>query len=214
MTPCEWLPGAKSVVSIFFPFSEAVKKSNAGNLQEPSPEWLHGRIEGHAFLVSMMLDLCTWLKKQGIGACFPSMDPRFASIGNGKSKLPDPRIPAGAFGSNWSERHAAFVCGLGTFGLSKGLITQKGIAGRFGSVVVDCSLKPDVRPYTEIYEYCTRCGACISRCPVGAISLQEGKKHLPCSDYLEDTMRRYSPRYGCGKCQTAVPCQSEIPKHL
>lgn len=211
MGPREWLSDARSVVSIFFPFSEQVKKSNAGNPAETSPEWLHGRIEGQAFLVSMMQDLCAWLTGQGIHVCFPSADPRFASITNGKSKLQDPRIVPGVFGSNWSERHAAFVCGLGTFGLSKGLITQKGIAGRFGSVVVDCALEPDIRPYTDVYEYCTRCGACISRCPAQAISLQEGKKHLPCSAYMADTMRRYSPRYGCGKCQTAVPCQSGIP---
>lgn len=211
MGPDEWLPGAQAVVSLFFPFTDEVRKSNAGDPGETSAEWLHGRIEGQAFLSGMLSDLCRWLRGQGVGVCAPSIDPRFASIGNGKSSLNDPRIPAGAFGSNWSERHAAFVCGLGTFGLSRGLITKKGIAGRFGSVIVDCALEPDVRPYTDIYEYCTRCGACVSRCPVHAISLEEGKKHLPCSNYLDETMQRYAPRYGCGKCQTAVPCQSGIP---
>ncbi len=211
MGPQEWLPGAQSVVSLFFPFTDEVKTSNAGRPDEPSAEWLHGRIEGQAFLSALLSELCQWLRAQGIKACAPSIDPRFASITGGKSRLGDPRISADTFGSNWSERHAAFICGLGTFGLSKGLITKKGIAGRFGSVIVDCTLEPDVRPYTDIYEYCTRCGACVSRCPVQAISLEEGKKHPPCSAYMAETGRRYAPRYGCGKCQTGVPCQSKIP---
>ena len=36
--------------------------------------------------------------------------------------------------STWSERHVAYVSGLGTFGLSGGLITAKGQAVRLGSV--------------------------------------------------------------------------------
>ena len=36
--------------------------------------------------------------------------------------------------SCWSERHAAFVSGLGTFGLCDGLITPVGKAMRCGSV--------------------------------------------------------------------------------
>ena len=62
--------------------------------------------------------------------------------------------------SLWSERHAAYVCGLRTFGLSKGLITKKGIAGRFTSLITDLPLLADERAYTDVYEYCTRCGAC------------------------------------------------------
>ena len=74
------------------------------------------------------------------------------------------------FTSSWSERHVAFVCGLGTFGLSKGLITEKGICGRFGSVVTTAELPRTERPYTGIYEYCIQCRACARNCPVGAIS--------------------------------------------
>lgn len=46
--PTQWLPGAKSVLSFFFPFTEAVRKSNRGGA-EPSALWLHGRIEGSGF---------------------------------------------------------------------------------------------------------------------------------------------------------------------
>lgn len=122
--------------------------------------------------------------------------------------------------SNWSERHVAYVCGLGTFGLSKGLITKKGVAGRFTSIVTSLRLTPDVRPYTGLYEYCSLCGACARNCPARAISLESGKDHVPCSRFVNTTIDRYNPpgtparrnkRYGCGKCQVRVPCEARIP---
>ena len=111
----------------------------------------------------------------------------------------------------WSERHAAYVCGLGTFGLSKGLITRKGIAGRFGSVVTDIELEPDPREYSGVYDWCINCGACIARCPAKAISFEKGKEHSPCLDMLLQSGKRFAPRYGCGLCQTGVPCEHQRP---
>jgi epoxyqueuosine reductase QueG len=104
------------------------------------------------------------------------------------------------------------VCGLGTFGLSKGLITSKGIAGRFGSIITSLYLPPNKREYEEIYEYCSMCGACVKKCPVNAISIEKGKNHIICSKFLNQTVEKYKPRYGCGKCQVGVPCESMIPK--
>jgi len=116
-----------------------------------------------------------------------------------------------SYTSTWSERHAAFVCGLGTFGLSRGLITIRGMAGRFGSIISELYLPADERQYEEVSEFCSMCGQCVKRCPVGAISIEEGKNHSICSAFLDRTTTRYSPRYGCGKCQTGVPCESRIP---
>ena len=112
---------------------------------------------------------------------------------------------------SWSERHAAFACGLGTFGLSKGLITEKGVCGRFGSIITDLELPPDERNYKEVYEYCNMCGVCITHCPVNAISLDKGKNSSLCSKFLDEVREKHAPRYGCGKCQVSVPCESGIP---
>lgn len=108
----------------------------------------------------------------------PASDPRFESVTKPDADRAE-KWQGASYTSNWSERHVAFVCGLGTFGLSKGLITEKGIAGRLGSLIVSEKFAPRTREYTDIYEYCTRCGACIRRCPAGAISLENGKEHLP-----------------------------------
>jgi len=56
------------------------------------------------------------------------------------------------------------------------------------------------------------CGACGKNCPVNAISLDKGKNHVICSAFLERTAEKYKPRYGCGKCQIGVPCESSVPK--
>jgi epoxyqueuosine reductase len=100
---------------------------------------------------------------------------------------------------------------LGTFGLSKGLITAKGVAGRFASIITELELPPDTRNYKSIYEYCSLCGACVKKCPAGAISIKKGKDHIACSAFLDKTTEKYAPRYGCGKCQTGVPCENKVP---
>lgn len=197
MLPTEWLPGAKTVVSFFFPFSEAVRKSNRKSAEMPSPEWLHGRIEGQQYLNGFMRELRHLLSEQGIHNCVPAIDARFKAL---------------QYSSNWSERHAAYACGLGTFGLSKGLITEKGIAGRFASVIIDVEIPADERKYTGIYDYCTQCGVCVKRCPANAISLEDGKNHDVCNAWVNKIRELYAPRYGCGLCQTGVPCEYRIPR--
>lgn len=196
MTPVEWMPEAKSVISYFLPFTEKVRKANRKKKDLPALEWLYGRIEGEM----VNRELCKFLVE------------KIKSL-NGKALVPaqDSRFNIKEYRSNWSERHVAYISGLGTFSLSKSLITEKGCAGRLGSIIVDIKYEPTKRNYKGIYDYCTQCGACIERCPAKAID-RLGKKHKPCNDFLNNvTKKLFAPRYGCGKCQTAVPCERRIP---
>lgn len=205
--PEEWLPGAASVVSFFLPFSKAVRDSNRCDLSRPSDIWLHGRAEGQAFLNRAATYLAELLREAGGNVVIPATDPAF-------SVLRDPsRADRGEppYVSNWSERHAAFTAGLGTFSLSKHLITEKGVCGRFGSIITDLPLPVTPRPYTDPYEYCTFCGACRKRCSVNAIGQQE-KDNRICSDFQRQMLAVFTPRHGCGKCQLNVPCETCRPK--
>ncbi len=195
MTPKEWLPGAKSVISYFLPFSEPIRKSNTLTGDYPSIEWTYGRYEGEAFNNAVRKYLADYLISLGAKAVVPALDPRYKVI---------------LYTSAWSERHIAYIAGLGTFNLSKSLITEKGCAGRFGSVITDLEIAPTVRPYSSLYEYCSNCNACIARCPVDAID-PSGKDHPPCHKFQDEMLEKYKPRYGCGKCQTGVPCEYSIP---
>lgn len=207
--PSEWLAGAKSVISIFYPFSERVRKSNWDNLNVPSDEWLHGRIEGHEFIHDADNIVEGWLRDEGYETHVPALDPSLEII----KREPEDAVGRPMFQSSWSERHVAFVAGLGTFGLSAHLITSVGKAGRIGSIITTASIEPTLRPYgDDPYAYCTRCGACTKRCPVDALSLEHGKDYQTCWVYLEESKIRFKPRYGCGKCQHLVPCETGIPK--
>lgn len=205
LLPREWMPNANIVISYFFPFTEEIIKSNRKDKHWPSNEWLHGRIEGQNFIKEFSVFFSKKLNDEGYESLNPAFDTRFrlGSVINNEFQ---------EFTSNWSERHVAFICGLGTFGLSKGIITEKGMAGRLGSVVTQLKLEPDKKRYKDVYEYCTMCGACVRKCPVDAISVDTGKDHKICSDYLDTTKVKYKPRYGCGKCQVSVPCERKIPK--
>ncbi len=208
MLPEEWLPGAKSVISFFLPFTERVRSSNRGDPETTSPEWLHARIEGQAFIRTYTDKLREYFAGRGVETCVPESDGRF-SVRN--TPLPEGDPEGVHYASSWSERHVAYASGLGTFCLTRGLISKKGVAGRYGSIIVSEEIEPDERPYKGVYEYCIRCGACVRRCPAGAISPEHGKDQLKCRQWMALTEKKYAPRYGCGKCQTGVPCEAGIP---
>jgi epoxyqueuosine reductase QueG len=194
MSPKEWFPEAKTVISYFLPFSEEVRKANR-IMGLPAKEWLYGRYEGEIFNNALREYLANWFIGKGFKAIAPALDSRFKVVN---------------IRSNWSERHIAYISGLGTMSLSCSIITRRGSAGRLGSIVVDLELEPTIRPYKEKDEYCTQCGLCIPRCPPSAIT-SFGKDHIICKGYCDMTLELYRPRYGCGKCQTAVPCEARIP---
>ena len=212
--PVEWMVGAKSVISFFLPFSEAIRIGNRRGKIWPSAGWLHGRIEGQAFIGGLCQFLQGILASAGYRSEIPSMDRCFQSR-SGPGNMQEEANPCGKnlpfFTSNWSERHIAMVCGLGSFGLSKGLITSKGVAGRFGSLVTDLTIEPNVNRFENFLSYCRSCGACIEQCPAKAISFEHGKDHFICSEFLDRIRDRFRPRYGCGKCQVGVPCESGMP---
>lgn len=211
--PEDWLSSAKTVISIFLPFTDIVKTSNAQVKPDPSAEWLHARFEGQAFIAHLTRDIVAKLNAAGFEATAPCVSSDFISLSSPQKTKPEltQQHPTLSFTSNWSERHTAYAAGLGTFCLSKGLITKKGVAGRFTSIITNMPLEATVREYSKVDEYCTMCGACVRNCPVQAISLESGKSHPICAEFLDEMLGKYRPRYGCGKCQVHVPCASMAP---
>ncbi len=206
--PGDWVMGAKSVLSFFVPFTARVREANAKSPKKmPADEWLHARYEGETMLRLLRAFVRDWLAARGYPSVTPLQDERYRMLAE--------------FAPVWSERHTAYICGLGTFGLSKGLITEKGVAGRLGSVVTACPLPVTKRPYENRYAYCAKCGQCAANCPVRCIDPSRGpdkaKAHPPCSAFLKHIEglpprgKSRRKRYGCGKCQVNVPCQDRIP---
>lgn len=199
LLPQQWLVEALTVISFFFPFSKTIRDSNKQEAKLPSSGWLHGRIEGQDALWTFGRQLTAALTAAGFKAVLPGLDKRFAF--DNKTR----------FTSNWSERHVAYICGLGTFSLSKGLITEKGVAGRYISIVTNLEIPPTPVAHKRFDENCIMCGQCIKNCPAHAISLEHGKNHQLCAAYLQKMRAAFTPRYGCGKCQIGVPCEACNP---
>ncbi|MDO9536018.1 MAG: epoxyqueuosine reductase [Bacillota bacterium] len=209
LSPEEWFPGAVTVISYFLPFTAEVRCTNRSG-EITSVEWLHGSFKGEKFNLKLRRFIIQELEADGWRALAPALESNYL-------------IEHKMFRSNWSERHVAYAEGLGTFGLNRGLITEKGMSGRFGSIITDIEYPPTVRKYNGPFEYCLNnrngsCGACIERCPAGAIT-EAGMEKAICRSYLhvDDCLKEIRQKFGypysaCGKCQTIFPCEEEIPK--
>jgi epoxyqueuosine reductase len=201
-----------SVISWILPTAERIRESNRLEDREPSEMWVHARHYGEDFNDALRYHIVDLLVDAGYFAMT-------APIGSAVFERFDYEMHNSPT-SNWSERHAAYAAGLGTFSLNDALITPLGMAMRCGSVVTNLPLPPSPRPYENhvsncLYLYEGSCGECIARCPVGAIT-SEGHDKQKCHEYAMNELRHLKIRYGvkltgCGLCQVGVPCEERIP---
>ena len=203
-----------SVISWVLPAHEDIRKSNRAEDRLPSRLWLYLKEFGEVCNDALRRHVVRYLEDLGYLAIAPALLPSVQSFRDEKV----------GWASAWSERHIAHACGLGTFGLSDGLITPKGKAVRIGSVVTNLKLTPSDRRYRHPKENCLffrneKCGKCMQRCPAGAIT-EKGHDKDKCRDYLNsEPMQARRAEYGpnslspaCGLCQTRVPCEFGIPR--
>jgi len=209
--PEDWLPEAKTVLSFFLPYSHPIVEANRKDPVVPPIEWLYTRVDGQKFLLALGAEMCKVLIADNHKAVVPYTDDKFVMRVGGPATPGTEHIPQ--FSSNWSERHVAYVAGLGTFGLSTNFISKLGSAGRLISVVTDWDVEPDIRDYDNWLGYCNHCEACIRRCPPKAHYKDKvGKDHEKCSMFIGEICKPFTPRYGCGKCQSGIPCEYQPMK--
>ena len=201
-----------SVICWILPVARETRLANRKMTEGPSRHWNNVRWLGQDLNDRLAQHIVSLLEEKGYQAVAPDKT-RFFKI----HRFLD------GFASNWSHRHAAYAAGLGTFSLSDGFITPKGIAMRCNSVVTNLKLPATLRNYASHVANCAflvngSCGVCIKRCPAGAISPQGHDKHK-CFEDLMVTQKHWleKPGYigtypGCGLCQTGVPCESRIPR--
>ncbi len=199
------------VVAWILPIAAETRRSNREQTKGPSLRWNHARIRGEECNDGLRRHMVAFLEQQGLVAVAPALTPAFRRAQGLRGQA-----------STWSERHAAYAAGLGTFGLSDGLITARGIAHRCGSVVVNAAWPATPRPYTRHQEYCPyvrdgSCGVCIARCPARAIG-PDGHDKDRCQQYIRANWDEWLKQPGylggalsCGLCQTGVPCETRIP---
>lgn len=205
-------PDELRVIAWVLPQTEHTRRAHRKAGPMPSIEWSRARYYGEQVNAGLRKAVVAKLEAKGIPACAPALLPEWSRHLSDKY----------SFASAWSERHAAHVCGLGTFGLSDGLITPVGKAIRVGSVVVRAPFTTTPREYSHHNEWCLfhavgKCNACIKRCPAGAIS-EAGHDKEKCKRYIRQVTAVHVEEEqlgfrvnSCGLCQTKVPCEFRNP---
>ncbi|HMB15576.1 MAG TPA: 4Fe-4S ferredoxin [Pelovirga sp.] len=199
------------VVSWILPQTENTLADQRLETELPTARWVYSRCYGEQFNEWLRLKVRDELIRMGLRALAPALLPDWAYR----------QTPQAGICSNWSERHAAYAAGLGTFGLSDGFISEAGKAIRIGSVIVAADIAITPRSATAHTANCLfyargTCGACIKRCPVEAIS-QAGHDKIACRKYIRQVTAPYAKQLcgqavtPCGLCQVSIPCERRNP---
>lgn len=200
LLPSDVLPGAKTVVSWFVPFAEEIVESNIPG-ESSSRQWDCAYIETNAMLAALAGHICDRLRASGFRAA-----------------VPPTAYDHSLLRSQWSQRSAAFIAGLGTFGANNMLITEKGCCGRLGSVVTDLPLPATPRPEREfcLFRADGSCGKCMERCPNRAYTVRSGGVEFDrfrCHEQIERCIVKLpiGVADACGKCLCGLPCSLRNP---
>lgn len=207
--PEDVIPDARVVIVYFVPFNKWFQDTNT-EAGLASPEWA----EGYELTNAMMARL----NKHIIDVV--------CALGYNAAVAPE----AGIFYrdevmSHWSFRHFGYAAGLGTFGLNNMLITEKGCAGRLGTVVTNLDIEPGGPQREEacLYKRNGSCGACVKRCPSGALTADGFDRHACYEQCLKNAQvyDSFGSSYTdadetagsevCGKCVAGMPCALKRP---
>ena len=210
MAPREWMDDAKTVIAFFYPYSEEIRSRARKARELVNEAWGNGYPAGSRVAGAVTEKLIAKLEEKGIKVVNPTKDPRMA---NKSITVMEGDEEGLHFIPSWSSRHACYAAGLGTFGTHRHMITEKGACGTIQSLIIDLELEPTKREYTGIYDNCIKCGACVRRCPAGAITLENLRNLKKCRDWGGYLRENVGPG-GCGKCMVAVPCEHQNPSKL
>jgi epoxyqueuosine reductase QueG len=198
------------IISFVLPINGETRRENSKMTDSPSERWAHTRLFGEQFNTKLQQHLVSLLDQRGYFALAPEMEEGVFRI------LVDEKV---SWASTWSQRHVAFAAGLGSFGLSDGLITSAGKAHRLGSLIVSQPLDSPQRT-DDIHRDClfyrdASCKKCIKRCPADAIS-EAGHDKQKCATFVLSRAPLIKQQYGieiygCGLCQAGVACDRRIP---
>lgn len=202
--PTELLEDAETVITFFLPFVEKINKSNIED-RLSSRQWAKAYLETNQLIMEINKHIKKILNSKGYNSTVIAATHNFRE---------DELI------SDWSHRHAAYIAGLGTFGINNMLITEKGCAGRIGSIITNLKLQPTERPKEEfcLYKYNGSCKVCVERCVVNALTENSADfARFDCYDIClknDDYHKELGLTDVCGKCCVNLPCTDQNPISL
>lgn len=193
LLPGDLLPGAKTVVAFFIPFGKEVVTAHR-KAEVVAREWAVAYVETNRLIGEICRELQDRLGQEGIQAAFQKATHNF-----------DPVDLKAA----WAHKSAAVIAGLGRFGHHQLVITKKGCAGRFGSLVIDAEVAPTQGSQEEfcLYKKKGKCLSCVKACPSKALT-EQGLDKKTCYRQLLDVGEMFKDIDlcdVCGKCAMG-PC--------
>ena len=205
--PRERMPEAKTVAVFYFSFSEEIRRRHRVSTELMDEAWVCGYGDHGNVVVPFAQGMTAALEAEGVKVVNPTWDMEHPAVSAPVDNKGEEDLH---WSAPWSTRHVAFAAGLGTFGVHRHIITEKGCCGAMVTLILDCALEPTKRNYTDPYEYCSRCGACTHRCPVNAITMERLRNLKKCSEHTTELFQQFK-KGNCGKCMVGVPCEDRIP---
>ncbi|MBQ2764535.1 MAG: epoxyqueuosine reductase [Firmicutes bacterium] len=201
--PQDIISGAKTVITFFLPFGKEVIESNIPE-EESSRSWDIANIETNKLIIDINQMLYDHITAKGFHSS--QLPPTY---NYNEEKLI----------SDWSHKSAAYISGIGTFGVHHLLITEQGCCGRIGSVITDMDMEHTAPLNKELclYKANGSCKKCEKRCVNNAICIDENGIHYDrykCNEQIYDKIVPVYPQGtgdACGKCMCGVPCAFESP---
>lgn len=189
--PTDYLPEARTVISYFLPFQKEVTQSNREG-SACSEAWAKAYVRTNALAQALNEALVAHLEAAGYAACAPQ------NAGMISRELPL---------SLWSQRHVAYIAGQGTFGMNNMLISERGCAGRYYSLITSMPMPADpiVQEERCLYKQNGKCGLCMKRCMAKALC-ETGFDRYKCLEQCLKNKSRYPGADVCGKCTVGLPC--------
>ena len=154
---------AKSVIAIFFPFSEEVIARHRAS---------HGTRHTQIISSSLRRLRRAWLMRLKLRILTTIYAEEFNLTPQAFKNDDEAQTDNLHYNVTWSSRHACYAAGLGTFEIHKHIITEKGCCGTIISLFAYCELEPAEHNYKGVYDCCIKCGACVRCCTVQAISIK------------------------------------------
>lgn len=196
LNPTELFPEAKSVVSYFVPFTKDVAYAPKQSTQE-TPLWGESYAVLNDYFEHINQSVCAYLESVGYAS---RAIPATHTYNEEDMK------------SMWSHRSAAAIAGLGTFGANRMLITEKGSAGRFSTVLTAAVFKDENRTLENkcLYLKNGSCGLCFKACPVNALEPNvirrfECQTQTRINEEFLETSIGLKNADACGRCIGACP---------
>jgi epoxyqueuosine reductase len=194
--PQNVVPGTRTVVVIGLPVTLPILETTPSVLYHELYRTVNGLLDQYAYRIALFLD-------EGRHSAVGITRDGYASLEVLRER------PVAAF----SHRHAAYLAGLGTFGVNNTLLTERyGPRVRFASILTTARIEPDAVMTKGL---CIHCMRCAEHCPVGAIDGGDYPGHLidkvKCTDHNASLGKRgISP---CGNCIKVCPVGDDRALH-